>query len=57
METQKLGYQSASWNFIRENTEGAVALPNRAEEHRLLKELAPDREGSGLKPMAERMRN
>src|ERR1700690_814848 len=52
---QKLGYQVSPLNFP------SVKIPKvplryltEQEESRLLKELAPDREGSGLKPMAER---
>lgn len=52
---QKLGYQVSPLEFP---TVKIPKLPLRYlsedEEHRLLKELAPDREGSGLKPMAER---
>ena len=53
--TQKLGYQVSPLEFP------SVKIPKvplryltEQEEQRLLKELAPDREGSGLKPMAER---
>lgn len=52
---QKLGYQVSPLEFP------SVKIPKlplryltEQEESRLLNELAPDREGSGLKPMAER---
>ena len=52
---QKLGYQVSELEFP---TVKIPKVPLRyltaQEESRLLKELAPDREGSGLKPMAER---
>ena len=52
---QKLGYQVSELEFP---TVKIPKVPLRyltaQEESRLLRELAPDREGSGLKPMAER---
>lgn len=52
---QKLGYQVSPLEFP---TVRVPKLPLRylteQEERRLLKELAPDREGAGLKPMPER---
>jgi len=52
---QKLGYQVSPLEFP------SIKIPKvplryltAQEERRLLEELAPDREGSGLKPMAER---
>lgn len=52
---QKLGYQASPLEFP---TIKIPKLPLRylteQEERRLLAELAPDREGTGLKPMAER---
>ena len=52
---QKLGYQVSPLEFP---TVKIPKVPLRyltnQEESRLLKQLAPDREGSGLKPMAER---
>ena len=39
---------------LSKDSEGAIAYLSNEEESRLLKELAPDREGSGLKPIAER---
>ena len=52
---QKLGYQVSPLEFPTVKIpKVALRYLSNEEESRLLKELAPDREGSGLKPMAER---
>jgi integrase len=52
---RKLGYQVSPLEFPSVKIQKVpLRYLTEQEEHRLLKELAPDREGSGLKPMAER---
>lgn len=52
---EKLGYQVSPLEFpLVKVPKVPLRYLTELEERRLLKELAPDREGSGLKPMADR---
>ena len=52
---QKLGYQTSELEFpVVKIPKPSLRYLSEAEEQQLLQELAPDREGSGLKPMADR---
>lgn len=53
--SKKLGYQVSELEFPTiKIPKASLRYLNSDEESRLLRELAPDREGPGLKPMAER---
>jgi integrase len=52
---QKMGYQVSTLEFPSvQIPKSPLRYLNEQEEQRLLKELSPDREGTGLKPLAER---